>query len=133
MNGTNSNTGMSHSRRMWSFRDGNVRSRIAFGQFRGGGCNSFGDLLYRAVEIGRPGFNYDVFDAELGSESLCLQTLFRVISGKELFDERTVAFANLDGGIAFIANHWSPSDVFDFQTNSFTCGDPPNHVQGLQR
>src|SRR5208282_1633576 len=102
VNGVTSNTGMNHSRRMILFYHRDVRGGIALDQVGTDRFDAFANLFHRAVEVARSGFDHDIFYAERRRQPLCLEPLFGVVSGKELFGKSAITQADFDGGIAFV-------------------------------
>ena len=106
-----------------------VRRGGTLGQDTSYSFNPLANLFYGTVKKGRPSLNNQVFDAEVRGKALCLETLFCVIGGEHLFDESTVAFTDIDSGVAFVTNDRRPSNVLGLQANRFARGNSADYVQ----
>jgi hypothetical protein len=102
---------------------GAVRSGITLGQLGSYGFNTFFDVFCSAFEVSRSGFNDEILNTEIERKFLRLQTLFGVISRKQLLDERPVDFPDIESRIAFIANDRRPGDVLSLEPDRFACSN----------
>ena len=91
------------------------------------------NLRYRTVEEAWPGFNHQRFDAEVRREALRLQALLGIVSREHLLSESAVALANVNRGVALVANDRGPRDVLCLQADCFPRGDASNGAQGVKR